>query len=112
MSESQLFVTPVGGAEDTGGAKGYGLAMLVHILGGADPAGPVVGRGLHLRVDPGSGNGPGYGRCDRVLCGSGIGPDHRCEWLYDHHRLPHRGCRAPVGLAPGASGKLPRRVRW
>jgi LDH2 family malate/lactate/ureidoglycolate dehydrogenase len=28
-------ITPVGGAEDTGGAKGYGLAMLVHILGGA-----------------------------------------------------------------------------
>jgi LDH2 family malate/lactate/ureidoglycolate dehydrogenase len=28
-------ITPVGGAEETGGAKGYGLAMLVHILGGA-----------------------------------------------------------------------------
>ncbi len=28
-------ITPVGGAEDTGGAKGYGLAMMVHILGGA-----------------------------------------------------------------------------
>ncbi len=27
-------ITPLGGAEDTGGAKGYGLAMLVHILGG------------------------------------------------------------------------------
>lgn len=27
-------ITPVGGREDTGGAKGYGLAMLVHILGG------------------------------------------------------------------------------
>lgn len=27
-------ITPVGGQEDTGGAKGYGLAMLVHILGG------------------------------------------------------------------------------
>ena len=28
-------ITPVGGAEETGGAKGYGLAMMVHILGGA-----------------------------------------------------------------------------
>jgi LDH2 family malate/lactate/ureidoglycolate dehydrogenase len=27
-------ITPVGGIEDTGSAKGYGLAMLVHILGG------------------------------------------------------------------------------
>ena len=28
-------ITPLGGAEETGGAKGYGLAMMVHILGGA-----------------------------------------------------------------------------
>jgi LDH2 family malate/lactate/ureidoglycolate dehydrogenase len=28
-------ITPVGGIEDTGSAKGYGLAMMVHILGGA-----------------------------------------------------------------------------
>ena len=27
-------LTPLGGARDTGGHKGYGLAMLVHILGG------------------------------------------------------------------------------
>ncbi|GGC52442.1 malate dehydrogenase [Siccirubricoccus deserti] len=28
-------ITPLGGVEDRGSAKGYGLAMLVHILGGA-----------------------------------------------------------------------------
>jgi LDH2 family malate/lactate/ureidoglycolate dehydrogenase len=27
-------ITPLGGAEESGGAKGYGLGMLVHILGG------------------------------------------------------------------------------
>ncbi len=28
-------ITPLGGTEDAGSAKGYGLAMMVHILGGA-----------------------------------------------------------------------------
>jgi LDH2 family malate/lactate/ureidoglycolate dehydrogenase len=28
-------ITPLGGIEDKGSAKGYGLAMMVHILGGA-----------------------------------------------------------------------------
>jgi LDH2 family malate/lactate/ureidoglycolate dehydrogenase len=28
-------ITPLGGTEDTGSAKGYGLAAMVHILGGA-----------------------------------------------------------------------------